>query len=281
MIIEESVITLRLMQNSYNGCVKCSDGTSTLVAYKLLRKEFKNNIILNKIVEKDNAGVYIMIGTDEDTGRDKVYIGKGMELFTRIKQSHDFDDWAIVILLTTINNSLDASGISFIENYFIKNVEVEKYIVANINETVNGNPNSESIIQLNKFIEQAKRYIQSLGYPLFESQTKNNEKVFNYKNSRNDFDANGKYVLENNHFIVLKGSKINNKEITDGTASYVSKLRYEHTDKYDNFVLIENIEFTSPSLAASFVYGQNANGKSCWKLDNGETLSEYLNNMVE
>ena len=49
MMNEESVISLRLMQNSYSGCVKCSDSTSTLVAYKLLRKEFKNNIILNKI----------------------------------------------------------------------------------------------------------------------------------------------------------------------------------------------------------------------------------------
>ena len=49
---EESIVSLRLMQNSYSGCVKCSDSTSTLVAYTLLRKEFKNNIILDKIKEK-------------------------------------------------------------------------------------------------------------------------------------------------------------------------------------------------------------------------------------
>lgn len=278
---EESVISLQLLQNSYNGCVKCSDSTSTLIAYKLLRKEFKNNIILNKIAEKEHAGVYIMIGTDEETGKDKVYVGKGMELFTRVKQSHDFDDWTIVVLITTINNSLDAAGISFIENFFIKNIETKNYIVVNLNETGNGNPNSESMIQLNKFIVQAKTYIQALGYPLFEPQIKNDEKTFYYSNSRGGFAAKGKYNLENNHFIVLKGSKINNREITDGTASFVTKLRNEHVDKYNNFILIDNIEFTSPSLAAAFVYGQNANGKSNWKSESGETLGDYLKRMIE
>ena len=61
--------------------------------------------------------------------------------------------------------------------------------------------------------------------------------------------AEGVY-LNNNHFIVFNGSKI------------------------------RDIEFTSPSLAAALVYGQNSNGRTSWKLQDGTTLDDYIKNIV-
>ena len=276
----ESVISLYLLQNNYNGWVKCSKKTSTLVAYKIIRSELDNKSLLNKIPEREYAGVYILFGTDENIENKKTaYIGKGINLLTRIKQSHDSINWSEAIIITTSNNCLDSASISYIENKFINIAVKEQYEQKNKIETGDGNPNEETIVDLEEFIELAKIYVMTLGYPIFEEKYKKNEKKFYFKNANGEFDAEGVY-LNNNHFIVFKGSKIRDRKGTDGTAPFVANSREQYKSRLDNYILKEDIEFTSPSLAAAFVYGQNSNGRTSWKLQDGTTLDDYINSLT-
>lgn len=271
-----SVINLYLMENNYNGWVKCSKKSSTLVAYKIIRKDLNKRELLDKIIEREYAGVYILFGTDAETeNRKTAYIGQASNLLMRIRQPHNSIEWTEAVLITTSNNCFDSASISYIENNFIKTAVKEQYEQKNRIETGNGNPTQEAIIELNEFIDLAKIYVMALGYPIFEEKFKRDEKKFYYKNENNEFNAEGVY-LNNNHFIIFKGSKIRDKEPTNGTASFVIKLREENKDKYENFILKEDIEFTSPSLAAAFVYGQNSNGRTNWKLQDGTNLDDYV-----
>jgi Domain of unknown function (DUF4357) len=47
----------------------------------------------------------------------------------------------------------------------------------------------------------------------------------------------------------------------------------------NHFEFTRNIEFSSPSLAASIVRGGNSNGLTSWKNGKGKTLKEVENNL--
>lgn len=76
-------------------------------------------------------------------------------------------------------------------------------------------------------------------------------------------------------FVVLKGSLISPKD-----AAYLSKgdlERRKHRKVDDNNVLLEDVLFNTPSGAATFVIGKNANGWIEWKTADGRTLHDLEN----
>ena len=276
--MEESIIEIRLMQGDYMGCIRCNKTTSKLISYKIIREELSSSFV-NKIKEINYAGVYILFGTN-DEGKDIAYIGKSQHLLTRIKQPHNpiiDDNWSMAIIITTIDDSLDATRISYFEKHLINKAEQKRYILVNANEPDNGNPSDNQKVTLNKYIDEAKSYVQILGYLIFVPLVRKNDKIFNLINSRESYDAKGVHIPSNNHFIVLKGSRIQDKNPTSGTASFVTSEREKNKSKVNNFITLEDIEFTSPSVAASFVIGQNTNGPESWKLSDGMSLKSYIN----
>ena len=275
--MNESIMELHLMQNDYNGCVGCSRTTSKLVSYKLIREDLNNQEILGKAPEIDFAGVYILVGTN-DNGENIAYIGQSLNLLTRIKQPHDSieDNWSVVILVTTNDNSFNATSISYIESKFIDEAKTAKrYILTNGNQPNNGNPTAKEKVTLNEYIANAKLYVQTLGYPIFIPLVKENDEKFYLKHNNGNYDAKGVYNSSNNHFIVLAGSKLQDKQPTAGTAQFVIDVRVNNKNKVNNFITTEDIEFSSPTVAASFIIGQNANGITAWKTKNGMTLKDY------
>lgn len=275
---EERIIELYLMQNDYNKSIKCSDPTSKLISYKLLRDDLCKQNILSKVQEINNAGVYILIGTNDD--KEVAYIGQSLNLLTRIKQSHTDSIqgfWSAVILITTDNNSLNQTSISYIENQLIKDAKtINRYVLTNANETGNGNPTSNEKTTLNTYIKIAKLYIQALGYSIFVPFSSANDEIFYLKHSDNKYNAKGVYNGSNNHFTVLKGSKMADAEPTAATASFVKISRESNSMKYKNFITLADIEFNSPSVAGAFIRGQNTNGLDAWKTKEGITLKKYL-----
>ena len=70
--------------------------------------------------------------------------------------------------------------------------------------------------------------------------------------------------------VVLQGSRIS--PIDDDTVPAVIKERRQKAQHDENYVLQEDLLFTSPSYAAMFVIGKSANGLVSWKTADGRTL---------
>ena len=83
-------------------------------------------------------------------------------------------------------------------------------------------------------------------------------------------------VVTENGFAVFAGSEVRDKE-----ASYASKaiLDMRHAFFADggivDFKLTRDVEFSSPSNAAVFLFGANASGPQTWKDENGMTMLEH------
>lgn len=93
-----------------------------------------------------------------------------------------------------------------------------------------------------------------------------------YLKSRSDlFDATGIYNPENNHVVVLKDAFISQTS----TLTVGKNKRMRLCKKYVlDGRLKENLEFRSPSSAATFVSGTNMNGYLRWKNEKGENLKK-------
>ena len=75
-------------------------------------------------------------------------------------------------------------------------------------------------------------------------------------------------------FVVKKGSKIAEK-VTKSCPEYAIKKREQYKDIIDdNFVLLEDILFNTPSGAVGFVCGASKSGNAEWKTADGITLKE-------
>ena len=82
------------------------------------------------------------------------------------------------------------------------------------------------------------------------------------------------YVNEK-EFVVLKGSKMgpsSQKSCADWTLELRKSL--VNSGKVKDFVFTENVQFSSPSTAATVIVGRSANGLVMWKNDEGKTIKE-------
>ena len=99
----------------------------------------------------------------------------------------------------------------------------------------------------------------------------NNIKVF--LRSKN-YNATG--VLKDGKLIVKKGSVISKCFKTN--YAYSKKVKkYRDSAEYvdERFVVLQDIEFSSPSTASQFVLGYSSNGWKTWRLENREYLIVY------
>lgn len=164
-------------------------------------------------------------------------------------------------------------------------INANRYIVKNGNEPTIGNVTEEKENELEKFIDYAKIVIGTLGYKIFEPLINNNFEINNNDNlqtesqfflnkkskrSKTIIEATSKQTSEG--FVVLKGSHIETID-SNSVPQKIKRLR-ENAKISDNGILQEDILFSSPSYAASFVIGSSANGRSEWKTADGKSLND-------
>lgn len=188
-------------------------------------------------------------------------------------------------MFTTSNNSFGPTEISYLENRFCNlALKANRYEVKNGNDPTPGNITEEKECELEEFIDYAKVIMGVLGHKLFEPVTLSTEEktdsTDDKKNSPLQFylkrtvknvglvEARGRQTEEG--FVVLAGSHISKED--DNTISKTLKEERKHAPLDANGNLLEDVLFSSPSTAASFVIGKSANGLVYWKDENGNTL---------
>lgn len=272
-------LKLFLMDGEPSERVKCTLANWTGIAYKIPRTSLdacKNMDILKQ------SGVYFLFGTD-DNDRPAVYVGQagvrknGHGLLFRIQEPHSsIDYWTEVIVFTATNNSLGPTEISYLENRFCTLAnEAKRYVVKNGNEPNPGNITEETESELEEYIDYAKIVMGALGKRVFEPFVVEAEaKEPTYSMAYGKGRGRGKRTREG--FVVLKGSVLNPKT-TASCPERTLKVRHDYADKMDeNGYLKEDLLFSSPSAAASFIGGASLSGNALWRDAEGRRLKDIL-----
>ena len=281
---------LFLIDGEVTGRIKCTLSNWTGLAYKI------PNSYLSKCKERQDlkqSGVYFLFGDDEGD-KPTVYIGQAsirkngegvlFRVAEHLKGDFDFNE---VVILTTQNNSFGPTEISYLENKFTNMaLETDRYKVKNGNDPNPGNVTEEKESELEDYVEYSKIILGVLGYKIFVPLIKfNNDDEYNEeelslyltrKVKRSNAIITAKCKRTSEGFVLLSGSLI--EEIDAESIPPGIKVMRESCKKngvIKDGVLTKNILFSSPSYASSFVLGINSNGRTNWKLKNGQTLKEF------
>lgn len=271
-------IKMFLIDGDPSGRLTCELSNWTGLAYRIPRTEVK------KCGDRPNlnsTGVYMLFGRNDDD-KEAVYIGEAEEVFTRLQSYlREKDFWNEVIVFISKDENLNKAPIKYIENKLY-----EKAKAVNRYEVLNGNiPPMPSIseadrAEMDEFISNLVMMVNTLGHKLFEeikdhSDATNSE--FWYINTARG--AKAKSIQTQEGFVVLKGSRVASSTVDSFSERLVAKRDdLIHSAKVqvinDEYVVMEDLLFSSPSLAATIVMGIIANGLTEWKDRNGRALKD-------
>lgn len=274
------------MDGDVNGRIKCTLANWTGLAFKIPRTS------LDACKDRDElkqTGVYFLFGKDDQTDKNVVYIGQagvrknGEGILNRLiehSRNPKKDYWTEAIAITTSNDSLGPTEISYLEHRFCQlAVEANRYIVKNGNDPTPGNPSEEKQSELEDFIDYAKVIVGTLGRKVFVPLDEGGVEVSEFHCTRNGAHAIG--IRTADGFVLKKGSLITDT-LRNSCPEYIIKQREKFSDKIDSdYKLTEDILLNSPSAAAAFVCGSSANGNVEWKTSDGVTLKEHETRIEE
>ena len=275
------VVTLFMMDGNLNGRIKCTTQNRIVEVIKI-PKSFMS-LANTKDLCFEKTGIYLLVGISENDESDKlcVYVGQAVNGFRRLTQ-HQKDlnkaYWRDAVFITTLNDTLGPTDISYLENYFFKKLnEADVVELKNGNEPCPGKTTQEQKCILEEYAENAIELIQVLGFQLFETYDKeefSSAKTYHLKNQKENAQLK---VSKDNKFVLLKGTVIR-PTIKDYAPKKIASNREKYKDQIDaNNKLTEDIPFERPSEAGTFVVGQNLNGWTEWVDDDGKPLSSIRN----
>jgi Domain of unknown function (DUF4357) len=230
--------------------------------------------------EFDRAAVYLLIGPSDTLDIPLAYIGEGDPVRTRLEDHHSKKDfWTVAYFFSSKDANLNKAHIQYLEHRLITLAKDTKRCKLDNQNTPTAPSLSEAdLADVEAFLEEMLLCFPVLGVNIFEKPElkAKQQKLLFLKNK--GVDAEG-YESENG-FVVKKGSKVV-IETVPSIHTYVIPIRDEllqsgilikSDDQY--YEITQDYEFSSPSLAATFLLGANINGRDWWKTKEGVTLKQ-------
>jgi len=228
--------------------------------------------------EATRPGVYILIGTDSDSGDSAVYIGEAEELRKRLKQHLTSKDyWVQVIAFVSKDENLTKAHVKYLEGKLIdKALEARRALVKNNQSSGAKLPEAEEA-EMNVFLSKMLQLLPVLGTDIFrppadDTAAPNEKLICTIKGLK----AYGKRTA--NGFVVFKDSQAVLKHLP--SAVWTRKKREELiaakilAQQGSCYVFSKDHEFGSPSTAGAVVRGGATNGLTAWKTQDGRTLKD-------
>lgn len=245
--------------------------------------------------ELDGPGVYFLVCTETEDGKDAVYIGEAENLRKRLQQhiaefksgKEDFY-WQCAVVFT--GSELNKALIRYLEhNLTVRARAAGRYTVLTKNtysDTVLKRQEKSAMIE---FMDNIKTLLSALyfrildpkpSHPIAAERTESDSQ----EHHEEDYgilhmDASGchaeGYITREGVFVLKAGATISSVQ-HPSCPEGVSRKRQSaiKTGKVVNWVTVEDIEFTSTSYAAAFVTGSSQSGPKCWKNSEGVSLGE-------
>ena len=231
--------------------------------------------------ELESQGIYFLISQDE-LEVDSVYIGKSSNLVKRLRRHHykkDDDFWNKAVCFFSKDSSLTETNTGYLEHKIIKIISKNSRAELQNNNNPQQTPIQRTdIANAENYLENVKLLLPALGYNYLKEASQETGQVYYCEAPNNNVRAKGK--LTNEGFVVLKGSLVNKKEAESFSQDGTKRLRKQLIqndilkDNGKSYKLTKEQLFSSPSAAAGFVLGRNANGWTEWQTEDGRTLDE-------
>jgi predicted GIY-YIG superfamily endonuclease len=236
--------------------------------------------IINKRPELKTPAFYILLGEDENQ-KQKAYLGETENFAERIKHHDNKKDfWQKALVFISKDGSMNKAEVQYLEHLAVALSQLTKRYNIDENKQIPKAPNLPEHQQSSteEFFDDVKLLTSFVGCNIFEIVEQKGKHIF-YTKARN-VEAKGFYDV--NGFTVLKGSVIAKDDVD--SFSFKEKRKQfviEYTSlTADKLIVINDVTFNSPSIAAALCIGRNVNGWDIWKDDKGKTLDEVYRNKL-
>jgi len=230
--------------------------------------------------ESEKSGIYLLTGTDQETGKPAIYIGEAENIRSRIKSHMDKDFWNQAIFLVSKDENLTKAHIRYLEGRLIDLCrKAERALVTNGQSSGAKLPESDRE-DMEVFLEKICQLLPVLGVDLFVTTPASppSAKAVLLCEIKG---LKAKGYRTPNGFLVLKDSEAVARERASAEKwpwprNMRQSLKSEGvlSEVGDRLVFKKSYEFASPSAAAAVVHGGHANGLIAWKTEDGNTLKE-------
>ncbi|EGB16355.1 hypothetical protein DND132_3152 [Pseudodesulfovibrio mercurii] len=227
--------------------------------------------------EFQRTGVYVLVGTSEESSLPTIYIGEGDPVRPRLDSHYvkkDFWTWGVHFV--TSNQSLNKAHVKYLESRLIKLAKDAKQCnLDNSNDSSKPTLSEADVADMESFIQDMLKVFPLIGLSVFEKpdQTRGARELLHIKAK----GIKAKGYETSRGFVVLKGSEAVTEEVPS-IHQYLTNLRTDLVKKgvlegrNGHYVFTEDYIFSSPSTAAGVILGRSSNGRTCWKSPNGMNL---------
>ena len=230
--------------------------------------------------EFDKTGVYVLIGTSDDSILPTIYVGEGDPVKNRLNQHYgkkDFWDWAVFFVAK--DDSLNKAHVQHLEAELLRLAKEAKQSKLDNGQGAVAPTLAEAELALaDSFLQDILSIFPLLGLGVFEKT------VTTVRQPTDLLTIDSKGIKASGYedakgFVVVKGSQLVKAE-TNTIHQYMSTLRKDLlaqgvvVDQGQHFAFAQDQVFTSPSTAAGVILGRTANGRIEWKNSEGTTLKQ-------
>lgn len=276
-------IKLFLMDGTANGRWICELSNWTGKAYKIPRNYLKS---CESRVELHSSGIYFLFGIDELEEKPLVYIGESEDILIRLKNHlEEKDYWNEVVLFMSKDDYLNKAHIKYLENRFYSMAhEAGRNKVMNMCIPTKSAISESEEAELEEYIFNAKIILNTLGHKAFEAIDADKEsmeanQLFYFQRKIGD-SGKGTGIPTSEGFVVYKGSLLNHR-VSLKASQWIKTLRNKYKDKIKDDLTTEDILFSSPSAASSFLCGNSSNGRMEWKTELAVPLKKWEELLIE
>ena len=232
--------------------------------------------------EADKSGIYLLTGTDPESGTSAIYVGEAESIRSRVKVHVEKDFWNQIIYFVSKDENLTKAHIRYLEGRLI-----ELARIAGRARVMNGQSSGAKLPEsdredMEEFLGKISQLLPVLGVDLLvptsgtatgEAQTALLLCEIKGHRAKGYRTPNGFLVLQDSEAVAHERASVEKwpwpREMR--RALQAEGALVEHGDR---LVFARNVEFASPSAAAAVVHGGHANGLTAWKSTDGRTLKE-------
>lgn len=237
--------------------------------------------------ELKRTGVYIIYGDDADRDLPAVYVGEGDDISARLR-SHARDEskdyWDRFVAVTSKDMNLTKAHVKYLEGRLIALLQdAKKCELQNRTEPTFDRLPEADISDMESFLEELQLLLPVIGVDFFRKpkieRTENpSETVATFVITHKSKGIEARAVEADGEFVVLSGTtgslleapSFHDKQKAVREQAFETGRAVKLNDQ--NFILEENIAFSSPSAAAVFLFGTSRNGRTDWIVE-GKSIS--------
>ena len=237
--------------------------------------------------ELNGVGVYILTGHDLDSGEPVAYIGEGEGLRARIRKHRSKDFWVQAFVFVSKDDNLTKGHVRYLEGRLIAEVQAGGRAKLENQQRSGARLPESDRHDMEVFLSKIRQLLPVLGSDLLVPHAR--QQVDKIHSRRlictiKGLSAHGERTPEG--FVVFSGSQavLELRKFAKGSGNFAERRRAELLETGilvvdgDALRFTDDVEFSSPSAAATVVRGGNSSGLTTWRDDAGRTLKELEDN---